>query len=410
MGKNLKGKECGKGICQRKDGLFEARFTDKRGKRRKKYFKTLPEARNWLEDARYEDKHNDFFIETDMTVDAWFDYWQKNIVSDRAPNTRRNHRERYKFNIQPVVGTMLLSEVKPMHCKMILNRMEETYAGGTILQTYIAMGSMFRAAVDNDLIRKHPMDGIRFSAPVKEKDNIRFLTVEEQKRFLQTARRSHNYYQYALILETGLRTGELIGLTWDVVDLEKKTLTVNKTLEYRHKQKYWRAGPPKTAHSYRTIPLTERAVEILKTVQEMRPMRKESKLLDQELEFKDLRSGRKKKLVMKDLVFINWRTGEPAKNSSYDTHLYKLCEEAGIEPFCMHALRHTYATRAIESGMQPKVLQQLLGHASIKTTMDTYVHVTDETLAKGIALFEANTDLRDTEPVRNIDFGPEMAQ
>ena len=394
MGKNLKGKECGKGICQRKDGLFEARFTDKRGKRRKKYFKTLPEARNWLEDARYEDKHNDFFIETDMTVDAWFDYWQKNIVSDRAPNTRRNHRERYKFNIQPVVGTMLLSEVKPMHCKMILNRMEETYAGGTILQTYIAMGSMFRAAVDNDLIRKHPMDGIRFSAPVKEKDNIRFLTVEEQKRFLQTARRSHNYYQYALILETGLRTGELIGLTWDVVDLEKKTLTVNKTLEYRHKQKYWRAGPPKTAHSYRTIPLTERAVEILKTVQEMRPMRKESKLLDQELEFKDLRSGRKKKLVMKDLVFINWRTGEPAKNSSYDTHLYKLCEEAGIEPFCMHALRHTYATRAIESGMQPKVLQQLLGHASIKTTMDTYVHVTDETLAKGIALFEANPDLQ----------------
>ena len=54
---------------------------------------------------------------------------------------------------------MLLSEVKPMHCKMILNRMEDTYAGGTILQTYITMGSMFRAAVDNDLIRKHPMDG-----------------------------------------------------------------------------------------------------------------------------------------------------------------------------------------------------------------------------------------------------------
>lgn len=58
MGKNKKGKECGKGICQRKDGLFEARFTDKSGKRRKKYFRNLPEARNWLEDSKYKDKHN----------------------------------------------------------------------------------------------------------------------------------------------------------------------------------------------------------------------------------------------------------------------------------------------------------------------------------------------------------------
>ena len=91
---------------------------------------------------------------------------------------------------------------------------------------------------------------------------------------------------------------------------------------------------------------------------------------------------------MSDLVFINRRTGEPAKNSSYDTHLYKLCDEAKIKRFCMHAIRHTYATRAIESGMQPKVLQKLLGHASIKTTMDRYVNVTEDSLLKAIRQFE----------------------
>ena len=104
----------------------------------------------------------------------------------------------------------------------------------------------------------------------------------------------------------------------------------------------------------------------------------------------DRKTGQSATLRMRDLVFINWRTGEPAKNSSYDTHLYKLCDEAGIKRFCMHALRHTYATRAIERGMPPKVLKKLLGHASIKTTMDRYVHVTDDSLLSGVQLFEAN--------------------
>lgn len=347
MGKNLKGKECGKGIYQRKDGLYSARFVDKLGNRHEKYFATIPEARNWIEESKYADKHEGIFVPTETTVDEWFEFWIENIVGDLAPNTLRNYRERYKFNIQPVIGKMTIANVKPMHCKKVLLKMDETYAGSTIRQTYICMGTMFKAALMHDLIPRHPMNGVRYTKPVRAKDDIKFLTREEQRIFLNAAKNSHNYNQYALILETGLRTGELIGLTWDAIDFPKRTLTVNKTLEYRHSQGYWRAGPPKTQQSYRTIPLTDVAYNILKEIWDKRGNRKKSPLLSQTLEYIDRRTGETSQLIMSDLVFINWRTGLPAKNSSYDTHLYKLCDEAGIKRFCMHALRHTYATRAI---------------------------------------------------------------
>lgn len=179
-----------------------------------------------------------------MTIDRWFTYWIDNLICDLASNTRRNYRERYKNNIQPIIGSMAISDIKPMHCKTALNRMETTYAGSTI-RPYISMGTIFKAALINDMIAKHPMDGVRYSKPVRTVDDMKILTVEEQRMFLKAAERSHNYRQYALLLETSLRTSEMIGLTWDSIDWKRHTLTVNKTLEYRHKQGCWRTRPPK---------------------------------------------------------------------------------------------------------------------------------------------------------------------
>lgn len=390
MGKSLKGKELGKGIGQRKDGLYYARCTDKAGQRLERCFQSLKEAKNWQKEQQYHQVHPEpkTPVPVQMTVNEWFDFWQANLLTGLAPNTVRNYRERYERNAKAILGKLLLAEVKPMHCKAVFNGMTETYAGSTIRQAYIALGAMFKAAKENGLIEKHPMDGVRFDSPVKAVDEIHFLTVSEQKAFLEAAKHSHNYNQYALILETGLRTGEVIGLTWDAIDWDKRTLTVNKTMEFRHKQHEWRAGPPKTKTSYRTIPLTDTAYQILWNLYLGREYRKESPELDKVLTYIDRRTAKQATLHMRDLVFINYRTGMPAKNSSYDTHLYKLCDKAGLEHFCMHALRHTYATRAIESGMQPKVLQKLLGHASIKTTMDRYVHVTDDTMFQAVRQFQ----------------------
>lgn len=186
--------------------------------------------------------------------------------------------------------------------------MDADYAGSTIRQTYITMGTLLKAAKMNDLIYKHPMDGVRYTKPVRAPDDIHFLTRDEQIRFLEVAKCSHNYNQYALILETGLRTGEMIGLTWDAIDFEKRTLTVNKTLEFRHGEQYWRAGPPKTQQSYRTIPLTSHAYDILKQLYSQVSERKESELLNSTLEYMDRRTGETASLCMRDLVLS---TGVP---------------------------------------------------------------------------------------------------
>lgn len=389
MGKNLKGRELGKGLSQRKNGLYSVRFTTSDGRRVEKYFKTITEARNYQADLERAPKTvPEAPAQETMTVTDFFERFVGKIISDRAPNTLRNYRERYYRNIYPVIGSKPLTAVKPEDCSEILNNMDEEYAGSTIRQTYICMGTMFKAAVMNDLLPKHPMDGVQFKKPVRAVNDIRYLTREEQERFLEVARKSHNYPQYALILETGLRTGELIGLTWDAINWEKRTLTVNKTLEFRYKQANWRAGPTKSTSSYRTIPLTSRAYDILRNLYETRHLRRESPDLDQTLTYLDRRSGRKMEMNMRDLVFVNFRTGMPGKNSSYDTHLYKLCDRAGIKRFSMHALRHTYATRAIEAGICFKTLQKFLGHSSCKMTLDRYVHVTDDSQDLAITQFE----------------------
>lgn len=396
MAKSLTGKELGKGIGQRKDGLYYARCAIRPGKRLEKCFSSLADAQNWQMEQKYIRLHAPQIAESNskkrtnnITVNEWFEIWDETMLVGKADNTRRNYRERYEKNAKEILGDLRLTDVKPLHCKAVLNGMIGDYANSTMRQTYVTLGVLFKSAKENGLIEKHPLDGVHVNGPVKATDEIRFLTISEQKSFMQAAKHTSNYAQYALILETGIRTGELIALTWDDIDWDRRTLSIRKTMEFRYKQKEWKAGAPKTLKSYRTIPLTDTAYQLLWELYISREYRKEADTLDQTLTYTDRRTAKQVSFNMRDLVFVNYRTGMPAKNSSYDSHLYKLCEGTGIEPFSMHALRHTYATRAIENGMNPKVLQKLLGHSSIKITMDLYVHVTDDALFDAVRQFQA---------------------
>ena len=110
MGKDLKGKELGIGICQRSDGYYVGRFTTQYGKRKQKLFRKLQECRQWLGDAQYQDEHSNLNMAEDMLISAWFDYWISIKKRTVRPNIVRNYSERYKQNIAPVIGKMLLAD------------------------------------------------------------------------------------------------------------------------------------------------------------------------------------------------------------------------------------------------------------------------------------------------------------
>lgn len=369
MGKDLKGKELGVGITQQPNGLYRARFVDKFGKRKERRFKKLQECRKWIADATYTDEHSDIMNATDYIVDSWFEYWIDIKKKTVRPNTVRNYTERYNRNIKGIIGKKLLSEVKPIHCQKIFSDMaDEGYKTSTIYQTRIALYNMLEFAKENEVIRMNPLKKSIKSDMGKPSEKKKALTIENQRCFLQGAEGKSYENQYRFILQTGLRTGELVGLRWEDVDFDKKLLKIQRSMEFRHSVGEWRIGEPKSKSGYRTIPLTDEAIRILHCQKAKNDEIKEN-IPDE----------------WKDIIFL-CRKGTPVKNSTYDTALFKICEKQGIDKFSMHVLRHTFATRCIEGGMKPKTLQKLLGHSNIGITMNLYVHVTEEEKHKEISL------------------------
>ena len=366
MGKDLKGKELGEGIYQQSNGTYCARFVDKFGKRKSKRSKKLQEVKQWLVDTRYIDEHSDLEHASNMIVDYWFEYWISIKEKTVRPNTVRNYRERYQINIKKVIGKKLLTEVKPLHCQLIFTNMaDEGYRTSTIYQTRIALYNMLEFAKENDIIIHNPCKKSVKSDMGKPSEKKEALSVDIQKQFLESAKGQSYENQYRFILQTGLRTGELVGLKWKDIDFEEKTLKIERSMEYRYTTGAWRVGEPKSKSGYRTIPLTDEAIRILKS----------QKAKNQNIKYIPD--------AWAEQVFL-CRKGEPVKNSTYDTALFKICDKANIKRFSMHVLRHTFATRCIEGGMLPKTLQKILGHSNIGITMNLYVHITEEEKLKEI--------------------------
>jgi integrase len=297
-----------------------------------------------------------------MTVTAWFEYWISDIKEGKTKqNTMKMFKSRFEYNIEPVIGKMLMQDVKPMNCQKVLTNMAEKYGNSTIRLARCTMKSMFDDAVENDIILKNPVtSSVKCSSGKKAKVK-RAFTIDEQKKFIKTCENMDFYNQFIFILQTGLRVGELSGLKWSDIDFNRRMLHVQRSANYDDKSKDWIVGATKSSSGDREIYLTDEAMRIL---QKQNAKETNTKVID---------------MRFKDNVFIG-NNGLPIRHDTYDASIKRICTKAGIEcnGFSMHTLRHTFATRCIEAGMKPKTLQTLLGHAGISTTMNLYVHTTDD--------------------------------
>lgn len=362
MGKDLKGKGIGKGLRQRKsDRRYVARLTVMSGGRIEKAFDTLSEAKEWLEEQRHMDKHGGIVVSGNLTVDAWFKNWMVMTKPTIKYSSFYAYEGRYRHHIQPVIGGMRIADVRAIHCQAILNRMVPKYKGTTIQSVRRLLTAMFSAAADNDIITKSPVTKSGVKVPKEIERHVRVLSREEQEKFFAVASKTVNYRQYLLVSLTGLRAAELIGLKWSDIDWENHTIHVQRTLTYRYEKHEWMWDTPKTKNSNRIIQLPDQLYRMF-------------------LEMKDepSRVTENTPKEFRNLIFLN-RKGYPVSNPVYDSHVRQVCNKAGIKYFSMHSLRHTFATRAQEAGVDAKVLSEILGHSVVTTTMDIYVHVMDDT-------------------------------
>lgn len=376
MGKSLKGKELGNGISQRKDGFYQGRFVNRFGKRQTFYASTLSELRQKLRNAQYEDEKELNVVTKDITLDEWFEVWMETCKKNCRDSTKESYITHYK-RIQKALGWRKLTSLNLVIMQQAINELVSDNARKNSKKILV---DMFEKAIASDLLIKNIAKQINPVITKEDKKERVVLTVREEEWFLQQAEGTFYYNLYVVALDTGLRIGELMGLMWEDVDFKKRVLHVRRTMCYFRKDgKYiHEMHDVKTKNGKRDIPLTNRAYDALKR----------QRLQKMEISLK----GKTAPEGLENLVFVT-KNNRPTQQFLVQECMLLIVRHIreihpDFEEFSPHTFRHTFATRAIENGMQPKTLQKLLGHSSLQMTMDLYCHVTEDTLFDAMKLME----------------------
>lgn len=356
---------------------FEAGKVDgKRKKIERKGGSTKKEALDALRNALNEFNNTGSFVdETNMSFADYLDYWFNEYVMNNCKyNTQRTYKSLINTNLKPQLGIYKIKQLTYSSLQEFLNKLyAQGYSKNTLSRMKnIITHSLQMAVSPYKLLKINPADNINVPKfdNVAAKKNI-IISLEDYNRILERFPLGSSFYiPLQIAFNTGMRAGEVCGLTWDCVDLERKKISVEKILIFKTKQGY-DFSTPKTSNSIRTIDIGDTLANILT---EHKKWKEKNKIDYGE--------------YYNDNNFVCTKENGAFVTPTSLRYLSKIVNmELQIE-FNFHALRHTHATILLEAGANIKEIQSRLGHSKFSTTMDIYSHVTPKMKDNTVSILE----------------------
>lgn len=370
-------------ISQRQDGTWTARMTlgnTPDGKRKVKAFygKTESEVKKKLREFKKELAKNDYKEIRKMTVSELLEEWMSVIKIHELKSSSYDRLElTVKHQINPYIGNLQISTITTSDIQSVINELiRQDYSYSIIKKTYNAINASFKFACNRQYISQNPVINITLpKQKERAKSNIEFFNNDEIQDIIKysieqygTGRYIYQHgYAFPLLLNTGMRVGELLALKWENVDFENKQIhikesrgqIIDRTSDV--KRYVMIDKTTKTSSSYRTIPMNKLAEESL-------------------LYFKSLHPNNKYVMANKNNNVITYRNLNRAFKN--------IKEKANINHGTIHSLRHTFATKLFQNGVDVKIISEILGHSDISITYNIYTHVIKEQKLKAVKVLE----------------------
>lgn len=360
QGSVRKHKTTGKWVASYPTGIFKDN-----GKRQYIYKYADSEAEGYkILDNLKEQKRKGMLECGKLKTGTWIDEWIEKVKAPGlAPATLISYRNNFRIHIKPYIGNIPLKELEAYQIQLCLDNINGSTS--TFIKNYnIIHGAMKQAIIERKL-DWNPCIGVRF--PKDDAKKKKALSLAQQQRFIEELEGEYYRPMLLMYLYSGLRLGEGIPLTWEDIDLEKRTIRVNKKAIVCHD--YDNHSAPQIVQDFCKSETSKRKVKItlglVKVLEEHK-----AKMMERAEQLGEEWSE-------SNFVFPNTR-GNMVHNRNLQNSLSKIFAKCGIEGATMHTLRHSYATRCFEAKMPPKLISKQLGHQSVKTTLDIYVHVTAE--------------------------------